>query len=311
MYRHIAVTLHHDTPLDQVMMTDTRFATKLDTINDAPEPLRNVLLDNLPSLDSVRLLIHAPAFLTSDERSPTAPEVTPAVVTPATVLAVTSDGWLVASETEDGGASVEKAHFRDTLFLELRSILLSGQLKIYFAAVGTSYSAAINFDTVGEELYREAIDLILTGIDRRSATTGENDRGAGSTFEAWPMKFRNEAERYRPKGQRLLAATQWSAIVDGFQRELCPAGALLVTERELVLISEEKRSPRLHPGDFQKFGGIITYFPLVRLLDFHVSHHERFGVLALRVHAVHGGEKLEIIFPADHEKVVSEAMENI
>jgi hypothetical protein len=291
------------------MMTDTRFATKLDTINDAPEALRNVLLDHLDSLDPVRLLIHAPAFLTSDERSPTEAEVIPAVVTPATVLAVTSEGWLAASETEDGSASVEKAHFRDTLFLELTSILLSGQLKIFFAAVGTSYSVAINFDTVGEELYREAIDLILFGIDRRSGTTAENNRGAVSPFEAWPIKFRNEAERYWPKGQRLLAATQWSAIVDGFRRELCPAGALLVTERELVLISEEKSSPRRHRGDIQKFGGIITYFPKVRLLDFHVSHDERFGVLALQVHAVHGGQRLEIIFPADHEKAVSGAIE--
>jgi hypothetical protein len=127
----------------------------------------------------------------------------------------------------------------------------------------------------------------------------------------WPVKFRNEAERYWPKGRRLLAATQWSAIVDGFRRELCPAGALLVTERELVLIREEKRSARRHRGDFQEFGGIITYFPLVRLLDFHVSYHGRFGVLALRVHAVHGGEKLEIVFPVDHESAVSKALEQV
>jgi hypothetical protein len=76
-------------------------------------------------------------------------------------------------------------------------------------------------------------------------------------------------------------------------------------------VRHSKRSARLHRGDFQKFGGIITYFPLVRLLDFHVSHHGRFGVLALRVHAVHGGEKLEIIFPVDHEKAVSKALEEV
>jgi hypothetical protein len=35
------------------------------------------------------------------------------------------------------------------------------------------------------------------------------------------------------------------------------------------------------------------------------------GVLALRVHPVHGGEKLEIIFPADHEKAVSKAIEQV
>jgi hypothetical protein len=167
----------------------------------------------------------------------------------------------------------------------------------------------MSFDTVGEELYRDAIGFILEGIDRMPAKKPPTDRDVASLFEIWPMKFRNEANRYRPEGQPLLAATQWPAVVDGFQRELCPAGALLVTERELVLIAEEKRSPRLHPGDFQKFGGIVTYFPLVRLLDFHVSHHERFGVLALRVHAVHGGEKLEIVFPTDHERAVSKALQ--
>ena len=43
---------------------------------------------------------------------------------PATVLAVTNNGWLVASETEDGGAALEKSAFGDTLYLELTSILL-------------------------------------------------------------------------------------------------------------------------------------------------------------------------------------------
>jgi hypothetical protein len=90
-----------------------------------------------------------------------------------------------------------------------------------------------------------------------------------------------------------------------------PAGALLVTRRELVLISEEKPSPRQHTGDVHTFGAIITYFPSARLGDFHVSHHERFGVLALQAHARHGGEKLEIIFPADHEKAISKAMEQV
>jgi hypothetical protein len=94
------------------MTTDTQFATKLDTINDAPEPLRTALLENLPSPDSIRLLIYSPAFSTLDEGSPeSAPVVVPNVLMPATVLAVTSDSWLVASETEDGGGAVEKSRF--------------------------------------------------------------------------------------------------------------------------------------------------------------------------------------------------------
>jgi hypothetical protein len=105
----------------------------------------------------------------------------------------------------------------------------------------------VKFDTVGEEFYREAIDLLLNGIDPTLAIpAAESDGDDALISEAWPIQFRAEAQRYRPKGQRLLAATQWPAIVDGFRRELAPGGALLVTERELVLISEEKSSPRLH-----------------------------------------------------------------
>ena len=94
------------------MEIDNRFPTKLDSVSDAPEPLRTAVVENCTSPQSVRLLVHAPAFSTVGERSP------------ATVLAVMDSGWLVASETEEGGASVEKSNFGDTLFLELTSILL-------------------------------------------------------------------------------------------------------------------------------------------------------------------------------------------
>ena len=121
---------------------------------------------------------------------------------------------------------------------------------------------------MGEELYRDAIDLILDGIDQTLAPSVEVESDRGSTLipESWPAHFRNEAERYRPKGQRLLAATQWPAVIDGFRRELSPACALLVTEREFVLIAEEKASPRQHAGDLHHFGGIITYIPIAQLM---------------------------------------------
>jgi hypothetical protein len=281
------------------MEIDDRFATKLPSVQDAPEPFRSALADSISPQESIRLLIHAPPFSTLGER------------TFATVLAVTDKGWLLVSETEDGGTHVEKSDFGDTLFLELASILLSGQFKIHFAKVGTSYSATTTFDTVEERLYREAIDLILNGIDPNLSHRTEEYPELDKLFDSWPIKFRAEAQRYRPKGQPLLAAIHWPVIFGGYSRELCPAAALLITSRELVLISEEKTSPRQHVGDDYTFGAIITYFPVVRLEDFHVGHEERFGVLELRVHARHGGEKLEIIFPADRERAVSKAMEQV
>jgi hypothetical protein len=283
------------------MNVDTRFPTKLDAIQDAPEALRKALLESFPSQESARFLVHSPLSSTADERSP------------ATILAVTSAGWLLASENEAGGVSIQKSNFRDTLFVELTSILLWGQLKIHFITAGKSSIAVLRFDTVGEELYRDAIDLIFEGIEQTLAPSVEveSDRDSTLIFKSWPIHFRNEAKRYQPKGQRLLAATHWPAVIGGFRRELSPACALLVTAREFVLIAEEKASPRQHAGDLHHFGGIITYIPIAQLKDFQLSQHERFDVLAFQVHAMDGGEELEIIFPSDHERAVSEIMKQV
>jgi len=40
-----------------------------------------------------------------------------------------------------------------------------GQLRIAFAAADASHSVMTKFETVGDELYREAIGPILAGVD--------------------------------------------------------------------------------------------------------------------------------------------------
>jgi hypothetical protein len=288
------------------MEIDTRFPTKLDTVSDAPEPFRSALLQSFPSGEPIPLLVHAPAFTTADEESA------------ATLLAITNDGWLLVSQTENGSTAVEKANFRETLYLELKSILLLGQLRICFAAVDKSHSVTIKFETVEDHFYREAIELILAGIDPALTGAVEDGRSEDSTFEGWPMKIRNEAQRYWPKGQQFLAAIQWPAVFGGSEGELAPAGALLVTERELVVIAEEKeflaeRTPETASAEESRaiFGGIITFVPRLRIKDFHVSHEDGFGVLALQVDAAHGGEEVKVMFPSDDETAVSKAMEQM
>jgi hypothetical protein len=321
------------------MEIDSTFPTKLETVSDAPEPLRTALVEKLPSEDAIRLLVHSPAFPTGDQKSP------------ATVLAVTNNHWLVASETEDGAATLEQSAFSDILFLQLRSILLLGQLRIFFASGDASSSVTINFEGVGDELYCEAIELMLAASNPSVTAVVETDPKDSAIFSDWPMKFRNEVKRYWPRGQRLLAALRLPTVCGESRQEIAPAGALLITGRELVLISDEQESsaetpskgereispfdpenslaetppktaldqvaekgdidPGKLPGDVYEFGEVITFVPRVRLAEFQVSHQGHFGRLALQVQAVHGREKLEIIFPSDHLKALSQALEQV
>lgn len=285
------------------MEIDTRFPTKLNSPSEVPEPFRGALVESFPSEEPARLLLYAPAFQTEDEKSP------------ATVLAVTNTGWLVALATQDGGVAVEKSDFADTLFLELTPVLLECRLGIFFAAEDTPRSVVIRFETVGEDLYREAIDLILAGIDPKlTASPEQGHQEEASMLEAWPLKIRNEARRFWPGEQRLVDAVQWPAVFDESRRQLAPAGALLVTERELVVISDEKKSSQEPlPSDEleETFAGIITFIPRVRLAKFQVNRQEQFTVLTLEVRAAHGGEKLEYTFPSNDEAAVSKAMEQL
>jgi hypothetical protein len=204
-----------------------------------------------------------------------------------------------------------------------------GQLRICFAATS---SITIQFDAVGDEYYFEVVELLLAGIDPARAAAAGKERNEASLFENWPLKFRNEAKRYRPSGQRLLAAVRWTAIFDQFQRQIAPAGALLITEREMVVISDEREirqpieatssetilDPAIEktetdrdnlPADVYEFSESITFIPRVRLASFQVHHQDQFCVLALQVHGLHGGAKLEINFPSQDDKAVLKALE--
>jgi hypothetical protein len=281
------------------MDIDDRFASKAAKVEETPEPFRHALLEHLSSDERVNLLLYGPAFSTMDLKMP------------ATVLALTNRRWLVVSEEEDGSPAVDDCNFGDTLLLELTSVLLSWQLKIDFIKDGAARFSAIQFHgAMGaiDKLYFQAIELVLNGINEPPSGTLVKKENAATLLDGWPAEFRNAALRYLPNDRHLVSAIRWPAASSGFKRELAPAGALLLTARELEFIAE-KPLPWMRLREQQKLGIIITYFPLIRLAQFNISHHERFSILGLEMHASHGGEKLEIVFPSEHEQSVLKLME--
>lgn len=275
------------------MPTEDNFASRVSTAAERPDPFGVALEAQLADGEAARILVYGPAFSTAASK------------VPATVLGVTDTRWLAAIVEPGGSVSIDQCGFADTLLLELTAVLLHGQLKIDFVEKGQPCSAAVQYNTVREREYREAVGMILENIEVPTISANTHEDIVASLDE-WPIKFRSVALMYVPRGQRLVAAAYWPAIYGGFNKELSPSTALLLTERETVLIAEEM-SPWWHRRRGRvKYGEIITYFPLSRLARTHIGTRDRYGVLGLEVRAEHGGERLDVIWPLDLEDVVTQ-----
>jgi len=217
------------------MRADDRFATRADTVEETPEPSRGALLQRLSPRDRIRLLAFKPSHTSQGVRSP------------ATLLTLTDRRWLLVADDEEGGTAAVECNFDDTLLVELTEILLYGQLRIDFVAGGTAQACLIEFNTVTEDLYREAFRHILRGVEGAIAADPSDKPEVMPVIQTWPIMFRNAVQSTLPEGSHPVAAVQWEAVYGGFRRELSPAAALLSTDHELLLISEERgwfRGPR-------------------------------------------------------------------
>jgi len=115
-----------------------------------------------------------------------------------------------------------------------------------------------------------------------------------------------------PRGRELSSAVHWETIYGGFHREIAPAGALIATDHELIVVAEEKaRRWESRSEEDSKYGKIMTYFPLRCLADYQNIEQHSVDILSLEVHAKHGGEKLEVAIPKGRRQEVEALMEKI
>jgi hypothetical protein len=281
------------------MKIDRSFAGKAKSVDEAPEPFRQILREQIKPREGVLLLVYSPVFKSAGRRFD------------ATILAITNERWLMLAEEESGNVRVSSASFDDTLLVELTEILLFGQMKIDFVSNAKASSSALQFDVVDEEMYREGAHLILDAIEGGSPGTDEEAfLGAIQYVSDWPLKFRHGVLKFMPKGRQLLFATHWPAVTGGFRRELAPAAALGLTERELFLISEDKASGWFARRKDPKYGYIVTYFPRARLAQHRISRQAKFALLELETHGSRGGEVLQIMLPQQYESELVECMDH-
>lgn len=284
------------------MNANDRFATRAASLEETPDPFRTAIRHQLTAGETIRTLVFGPSYASLDRRLP------------ATLLAVTSRGWILALDDSDPGCVRALAcGFDNTLLIELTELALDGHLRVDYLANGRSMTAAAGFNTVMNALYRDAADMILAGIEGGDYITTQADEAAEAAhwLQNWPMKFSRAVLDNLRAGRRLLDAVHWPAVYGGFGRELAPAAAMAATARELLLISDERRPSWDHDGSHAKVGTITTYFPLSRLGSSRVASHGEVGVLELQMHAGNGGEVLKVLYPADHEPAVRQVMDRV
>jgi hypothetical protein len=268
------------------------FAAKLRGTDEAPEPLRTTLVAALQPYDVIRCLIFGPSQRTAAD------------IKPASLLTILEHEWVMVITCEDVGAVVYRCDFENTLLVEMTEILLYGKLRVSFVENGQIQSVAIFFNTVTCDLYEEAVQFLLNGMDGNLQSTFHDSGDMHIAFKDLPLKFKNAVARHLPLGQRVVTIIHSPTVLRRrfaiFWRELSPAGVLVLTDRQLFLISEESARYGKNSYETGKYGYIITYCPLSRLEAVCSKQRQFLDVIEMTLRAGRGCVKLGIGF--SHEK---------
>jgi len=159
-----------------------------------------------------------------------------------------------------------------------------------------------------QKVYRNALQDMLRGLDGSKNVKGGQDWGKSRILTDLPLKFRNVSIIYGPQNSYLVAGVHWGEVYGSFHRQAAPATAMVLSDRYLMIIAEEKPARWFQFRAESHYGEIITYFPLDRLAKFEIRRTGRFSVLELEGRRVDGGEKLQLLFPLEREAALLNLM---
>ena len=274
------------------------FAMSAKNIADLSSPFRETLIERVGATEKLQHLIYSPAFDTAKFRGL------------ASVLCVTDQRWFIVLREDAGRVIVAESSYGATLLVELTIILLYGQLKIDYLQDGKAKSVLLHFNTVTQNMYSEAVKSILDAIDAPRDGVMTPKLSGTALLSGWPLKFRNFSILYTPQNSQLLDGVCWEEMRGVFGRELAPAAALVVTDRHIIVIAEEKISRWFQFRRSTKYGAIISYLPLDRFTGFRIKPQRRCCILELESHGSYGGETLDVTIPSDKQEAVNRALRN-
>lgn len=274
-----------------------KFATKLHSPLQAPEPLRSALLGVLRDNDSMHSIVFAPQDKIAGQ------------TIPASVLVLLQKDWIFAGANDQNNLVVVRLPYNQLLMVEITSILLFGRLQLDFADNGQARNVVAYFNTVTEGLYEGAVQEMLNAIDDVSSIeVSKNDNISG--IKSIPLKFSNNLLKYLPMGQQVLAVAHWAAAPAPnfgiFHHEKAPEGVLALTERELLLITDQQDQGWFDATPTSNYGVAVTHCPLSRIQAIHFNEANGMDLLDVCLQTQGTKLKLKIRFPRESKREIFE-----
>jgi hypothetical protein len=183
-------------------------------------------------------------------------------------------------------------------YVEVRTILLDSSIKVSgFTKPGNPASTTFRFNSVTDYLFTPILETI------RQASVGSKGQVQDSElekFDRWArlnFKFMNYARRSLLGGEKVIhtllqpeiRARELTFLGMRFYRVVSPAHVSILTDRELIMIREEK----LHSGA-ARYGGIWDYIPLRKIVSLSLEE-KKDHLLELSIQ-MPAGEHLEYLF---------------
>lgn len=231
-----------------------------------PEPFSTIYTRALLNNGPCRLSIYAPALSSLGARRPS----------DAGHLLMVFDNHLLVARQPDATdrADMFTVLFSELLFVEMGVILLYSWMKLVFNQQEHT-EIKIPFHTVGLGDFMEVLGFVRRALDPAPAQACE-------PLSAWPelpLKFQNALRHWLADGEAIIELAfqpemraHWLRF---FTRQVAPPLLVALTDRQLLLITEEQSQWKTRAGregiGMSKYSSIYTYCPLSKVTSLEVS----------------------------------------
>ncbi len=173
----------------------------------------------------------------------------------------------------------------DLLYAQVSLLLLYGRLELAGQITDEPGRIIVEFNTVGWHFLQPALQQLLRlawGQTRIEIPAGARVDATPERLKTLPLKFRNglRLEGLQQSESLLGFVFQpavWATRYRFFHRQVSAATLLALTDREMIVIEEERK------GRYAAYGWILTFYPLASIDEIRASPGRAWQELEVRL----------------------------